>query len=175
MTDVCRATNPAYPTEYFCTLPKGHSLARLDDDEHGVDEYYDHAAPQLGAYWNMPGEKTAPVDQFAGRVRAQLVGEAVQNALDNIPYDNKLSEANIHVIVGEAAIAAMKLPVLGTRREWAVQVRTFIDGDFDKTFTEMDGKKFTEESARTHAQMWSNHPSGARLVYRDVPDWTATT
>lgn len=121
----------------------------------------------------MPLEQPIrPATVHGGSVRAQLVGEAALAAHDAIPYESRLSEANIHVLIGEAALKAAQLPLLGTHREWAVQVRTFIDGDFDKTFTEWNGKRYTEEEARRDVERWQNHPSGARLLYRDVPDWS---
>lgn len=59
--------------------------------------------------------------------------------------------------------------------EWAIQMQTFIDGDFDNTYTKdsLYNKPFTEEQAKTHSWLNPKAPVPARVVSRLVFDWEA--
>jgi hypothetical protein len=63
----CGVVNPDYPTEPGCSLSPGHDRVSIHDHEEpefvATDELYDHARPEAGAFWNMPG----PEDRIPAR------------------------------------------------------------------------------------------------------------
>lgn len=50
--EICGARNPDYPGEYSCTFPKDHALIQLVDEYEDDGDFYRHAAPASGAWWN---------------------------------------------------------------------------------------------------------------------------
>lgn len=64
-----------------------------------------------------------------------------------------------------------------TEFEWAVQIRTYVDGEFDRLddgskWSHRRGQKYTEVEARREAEQWNRQRSGiARAVRRTVTPW----
>jgi hypothetical protein len=52
--ELCGAKNPDYPSEYACELFAGHGRVRPNDPNEHPDNWYAHAAPSEGAWWNLP-------------------------------------------------------------------------------------------------------------------------
>lgn len=116
MTTLCGAENPDYPGEYSCTYPAGHDVIPLDapDLAPGEDvEFFDHAAPDAGAWWNIPVFDPTYVPPFdyttawdaVGRMHGEsyLVGSSMFREIDRLTALERRIQALQTQWTGEAA------------------------------------------------------------------------
>lgn len=78
--------------------------------------------------------------------------------------------------------------LIPTHTEWGVQTRTFLDGPYDRTFTNTStARLYTEEQAReevakttgprghSNSERYTDGKPGARVVSRALTDWRDAT
>ena len=104
-------------------------------------------------------------DGFWIKCRCGVIGEVESDAEDWEP-------ANEWFAAHQAAAVLAALQEVGTV-EWALQQKTFIDGDYDQTYTSsaIYRNPFTEDEAKNHQWLDPRSPVPTRVVSRLTLPW----